>query len=827
MVDQPLEIPSQTEKSNYASQGLSEAEVLAQRQIYGANKLPTAKGRSAWSILISQFKNPLIYIILVAAAISLIMGEYNDFIFIIVVVIIDVVLGFSQEYQAHKTYTALKNMLRITTSVIRGGVRQEIDASELVPGDLVILNAGEHVPGDGIILSGTKLTIDEAILTGESEPVNKTSQDGQNQAFMGTTIVTGRGYLQIVNTGAKTEIGKIASSQQENPQERTPLQIRLEHFSRTLTFLVLGITLLIFVIGVITRRPILDMLRVSIVLAIAAVPEGLPIAVTIIQVIGMRKIFKRNGLVQKLLAVETLGSVTVICTDKTGTLTEGHMRVVRSDFPNQQLAGETMALCNNLEGPVDAALWEFAETGLACHPEQIVKQSERISEIMFTSESKYMVTENRREGSLCIYLKGAPEIVLAKCQMGSAERQRTLAQINEWAGAGLRLLALAFKTSGSLEDNDGFTWNGLVGLEDPIREGVVEAVQVARRAGVQVKMITGDYKLTAEHIAKNIGILDENALVMDGEELNILDDNQLKALIGRVSVFARIRPFDKLRIISTLQDCGEITAMIGDGVNDAPALQRANIGVVVGSATDVAKESADLILMDNNFRTIVAAIEEGRVIFENIQKVVSYVLSNSFAEIILIFIAMLAGWPAPLLVAQILWIHLICDGPADIMLGFEPKEAGIMEKRPKSMKEQILTPLGFSLILFISSACAIVGLILFDLTLHNSGSVELARSLVFAVFCVVDMIYIFAYKSLHISILKGNSLLSNKPLLISAIGGILTAFAAFLITPLRHALKLIPLTFKDYLLVFGIGIAMLVFVEIGKWIVRLKHKLLD
>jgi Ca2+-transporting ATPase len=390
----------------------------------------------------------------------------------------------------------------------------------------------------------------------------------------------------------------------------------------------------------------------------------------------------------------------------------------------------------------------------------------------------------------------------------------------------LRLLALAYKHSGSLEDEDGFSWNGLVGLEDPIREGVVEAVQVARRAGVQVKMITGDYKLTAEHIAKNIGILDENSLVMDGEELNILDDNQLKALIGRVSVFARIRPFDKLRIISTLQDCGEITAMIGDGVNDAPALQRANIGVVVGSATDVAKESADLILMDNNFRTIVAAIEEGRVIFENIQKVVSYVLSNSFAEIILIFIAMMAGWPAPLLVAQILWIHLICDGPADIMLGFEPKEAGIMEKRPKSMKEQILTPLGFSLILFISIACAIVGLILFDFTLHNSGSVELARSLVFAVFCVVDMIYIFAYKSLHISILKGNGLLSNKPLLISAIGGILTAFAAFLVAPLREALKLIPLTFKDYLLVFGIGIAMLVFVEIGKWIVRLKHKLL-
>jgi Ca2+-transporting ATPase len=650
--------------------GLTEPQVLEQRRKYGENVLPSTKGPSAWSIFFAQFKNPLVYIILVAAGVSLVVGEYGDFAIIMAVVVLDAILGFVQEYQAQRTYTALKGLLKPTTTVIRDGARQEIDVRELVPGDLVVLNAGERVSGDGQIIESTRLTVDEAILTGESEPIVKSAMTDQDRVCMGTTVVTGRGLMRVAHTGSHTELGKIATSLREHEQEETPLQVRLRTFSRTLTRLVLLITVAILSIGLISGRPFLEMLRVSIILAIAAVPEGLLIAVTVILVVGMRKILKRHGLVKQLLAVETLGSVTVICTDKTGTLTEGRMRVTRGDLEDPQRALETMVLCNDLEGPVDVTLWEYARMQLSADPQELVDRSERLAEELFSSETKFMITTNRVAGQSFDYLKGAPEIVLQMCQITPDEGARILAQIEQWAGEGLRLLGLAYRPQGSFHDHSGYVWLGLVAMEDPIREGVHEAIKVAQQAGVKVKMITGDYRRTAERIACNIGLPVSTDKILDGEELATLDDRQLEEQVDKTVIFSRIRPQDKLRIVRALQAQGEITAMIGDGVNDAPALQRANIGVVVGTATDVAKETADLILLDNNFRTVVAAIEEGRVIFENIRKVVAYTLSNSFAEVLLIFGAMLLGWPAPLAVAQILWIHLICDGPSDIVLGF-------------------------------------------------------------------------------------------------------------------------------------------------------------
>ncbi|MHC1720923.1 MAG: cation-translocating P-type ATPase [Clostridiaceae bacterium] len=802
----------------YSLQGLTEAEVLSQRRIFGENILPSPKGVSAWIIFFSQFKSPLIYIILVAAAISLLMGEISDFFIITVVIVIDVALGFAQEYKAHQTYKALKGLLKTTAKVIRDGIRREVDVREVVPGDLAILNAGERIPGDGELIYSTKFSVDEAVLTGESEPVSKSSQPDSNQVYMGTTVVTGRGFLKVAGTGLNTELGKIADAQKKVPQIKTPLQIKLQRLSRNLTFIVVGITMIVLTVGLFTGRPLLEMLRISIVLAIAAVPEALPIAVTVIQVIGMRKILKRNGLVHKLIAVETLGSVTVICTDKTGTLTEGHMQVVRSDFANPKRALETLALCNNLEGPVDAALWEYAKSEQSYDPQELAGKSERLAEVLFTSDTKFMVTENLLDGERILYMKGAPEIVLDMCRMDSDLRVHTLKKIDEWAGDGLRLLGFAYKMEGSAEDTHDFIWNGIVGMEDPLREGVLNSIEVAQRAGVKVKMITGDYRVTAEHIAKNIGLLGGNSRIVEGQELSSMSDSQLKDIIDDIAVFARIRPYDKLRIVRTLQEKGEITAMIGDGVNDAPALQQANIGVVVGSATDVAKETADLILLDNNFRTVVAAIEEGRVIFDNIRKVVSYVLSNSFAEIIVIFAAMMLGWPTPLLVAQILWIHLICDGPADIMLGFEPKEEGIMEEKPKSTEEQILTSLSLSLIAIISIVSAIAALLIFGAMLNDGGGVALGRSYVFAIFAVNSMVYIFAYRSMRKNIFKGSGLLSNKPLLFSAVAGLAMAIAAFQIIPLREVLGLAPLNTAGYGLVFAVAFLLLVFVEIGKYL---------
>ena len=819
--------------------GLTAGEVLASRAQYGENRLPIEKGVSAWTILFNQLKSPLVYIILAAAGISLVLAEWGDFAIIMAVVVIDVILGFVQEYQAQRTYVAMKGLLKPTTTVIRDGERAEVEVWELVPGDLVLLNAGEKAPGDGVMLEATKLSLDEAILTGESEPVNKEAfdpardQNGENalavqsNIFMGTTVVTGRGIMRVTQTGTHTELGQIATSLSEHVEEETPLQVRLKAFSKILTYVVVTLTLVILTVGLIMGRELFDMLRTSIILAIAAVPEGLLIAVTVILVLGMRKILKRNGLVKRLLAVETLGSVTVICTDKTGTLTEGRMRVNRADLRDQERAWQTMVLCNNLEGPVDIALWEYAKKDMPLgSPQDLFDSSQRLAEELFTSETKYMITEvssNLLQGENYFFLKGAPEIVLGMCVVSAAEREQVLANVDAWAGEGLRLIGLACRKGGVLDRYSDYTWVGLLGMEDPVRTGVVEAIQVAQHAGIQVKVITGDYRRTAERIAASIGLLKEGDQALEGVQVAQMSDEQLQSQVKTTAVFARIRPQDKLRIIKALQANGEVTAMIGDGVNDAPALKRANIGVVVGSATDVAKETADLILLDNNFRTVVAAIEEGRIIFANIRKVVGYTLSNSFAEVLTIFIAMMLRWPAPLVVAQILWIHLICDGPSDIVLGFEPKEPGIMDEKPRSLKAPILTHLAMSLIGVISVTSAIFALALFGhfFQMHNNP-VE-GRSIVFASFAINSMVYIFAYRSMRKSIFRMNKLTANKPLIWAVIGGILTAIIAFLVPGLRDLLGIVPLTLQEWALVGGVALALLVVVEIGKAISNRVH----
>jgi len=533
-------------------------------------------------------------------------------------------------------------------------------------------------------------------------------------------------------------------------------------------------------------------------------------------------------LVKRLLAVETLGSVTTICTDKTGTLTEGRMRVSKTEIPNLERALQTMVLCNDLEGPVDIALWEHAREVLNADPQEMVERSQRLEVELFSSETKYMITAITGqifEGQGYDFLKGAPEIVLGMCNVAPQEQARLLALVDQWAGEGLRLIGLAYRPLGKLDDYNGYTWAGLVGMQDPIRGGVVEAVRVAKKAGIQVKMITGDYRKTAEHIARATGILEPGDTSLEGPEVASLSDEQLQDRVRTTSVFARIRPQDKFRIIKALQANLEVTAMIGDGVNDAPALQRANIGVVVGSATDLAKATADLILLDNNFRTVVAAVEEGRIIFQNIRKVVAYVLSNSFAEVLAIFTAMILGWPAPLLVAQILWIHLICDGPSDIVLGFEPKEGGIMDEKPRSLKEPILDRLGLSLIATISISSAVGALLLFNhlyAVHHNAAE---GRSIVFASFAVNSLVYIFAYRSLRRPLFKMNKLSANMPLVWAVLSGFLMVALPFLVPGLRHALEIVPLTWTEWLQVGGIALGLLVIVEIAKWLsIKIHHR---
>ncbi len=508
--------------------------------------------------------------------------------------------------------------------------------------------------------------------------------------------------------------------------------------------------------------------------------------------------------------------MTVICTDKTGTLTEGRMRVTRTNLVDERRAFETMVLCNNLEGPVDVALWECADTQKTGRPQDIVDSSERFAEELFSSETKFMTTDTALNGERNDYLKGAPEIVLGMCHLPDKQKERVLDEVDRWAGEGLRLLGLAYRPHKALEDHSGYTWLGLMAMEDPIREGVVEAIRVAQHAGVQVKMITGDYRRTAERIGRLIGLVREGDLVLEGKELAGASDAQLQEQVAQTAVFARIRPQDKLRIVKALQSRNEVIAMVGDGVNDAPALQRANIGVVVGSATDVAKETADLILLDSNFRTVVAAIEEGRTIFENIRKVVAYVLSNSFAEVLTIFAAMLLRWPSPLAVAQILWIHLICDGPSDIVLGFEPKEEGIMDEKPKSVKEPILTTLTGSLIGFISIASTIFALSVFGHFFRAHGDPAEGQSIVFASFAVNSMIYIFAYRSLRRTIWRTGPLSRNKPLVAAVLGGLFMAVIPFLVPSLRSLLGIVPLTGEEWGWVVAGALGLLLAVETAK-----------
>ena len=836
-------------------EGLSDGEVEERRRRYGPNVLPSRKGPSRLAIFLSQFTSPLVYVILGAGLVSLILREYSDFFIIMAVVVFDAVLGFIQEYQARRTYEGLRKLVKPTATVVRAGERREVEVRDLVPGDVVILAAGDRVPADGRVLESVKMSVNEAILTGESEPIFKGETPGQDQVYMGTTVLSGRGIMEVTRIGKDTELGKIAMSLSETEERATPLQVRLAAFSRTLTRIVIGVTIALFLIGVVTGKPALEMVRVAIILAIAAIPEGLLIAVTIILVIGMRRILKRNGLVKKLLAVETLGSVTTICTDKTGTLTRGVMAVTRTRFDMPERAVQALVLCNNLEDSLEVALWEFARENGIDNPEAFARRAERIDEDPFSSETKYMRTVNLVEGKPVAFVKGAPEVVAAMCDLPAERREEIARTVESWADQGLKVLGIAVKEGGvgvgdnpapdtdvvpdrasaavlaepaALSSNGsdgvfaprggGYAWAGLVGIEDPIRDEVAEAVRTCRDAGIRVKIITGDYERTALHVARRLGLEVPPGGVVDGNALEAMSESELARRVRDIVVFARISPHQKLRIVAALQDAGEVVAMVGDGVNDAPALKKSNIGVVVGGATDVAKETADLILLDSNFKTIVAAVEEGRVVFDNIKKVVSYTLSNSFAEILLIFGAMIMGWAAPLVVAQILWIHLICDGPVDIVLGFEPAEEGIMREKPKPLSEPILGKLGIGLIAAISITAAAGCLAMFGHYWLIHHDLTLARTLSFATLAIISLVYVFAYRSMRRSIFHAGHLFANKPLLVSVAGGFVLAIGAVVVPAVRRLLGIVPLSAGEWLMGFGLAVALLVIVEVGKFL---------
>jgi len=803
--------------------GLTSKKVKTLQQKYGFNLIAAKEGPSWLIILLAQFKSPLTYILVLVGAISLVLSEYINALLVLVVTLLNVIIGFFQEYNAQKTLAALRTYLKPLATVIRDNKRQEIEAKYLVPGDLVVLNTGDRVLADGFLLECQNLLANEAILTGEAEAVGKNLSPGNNQLFMGTSILLGHGLMEISKIGIATEIGKIGQSLTEIKEEKTPIQIKLEEFSKSLAKFVLIICLLILLLGLLYGQDFLNMLEVAIVLSVSAIPEGLPIAITVILALGMRRILQRNGLVKKLISIETLGSTSIICTDKTGTLTEGNMKVTKAEMTDKNLALLGLALTNNQKTNVEVALWHYLEESSKLDLIQTLEKYPRFYEEPFDPAYKYSLTINNLSTHQAAFILGAPDIIINFCSLSQLEKKELLNKFALWADKGLKIIGLIYKDAGSLQEKSDFKWLGFFGINDPIRKEAREMISVANKAGIEVKIVTGDFRLTAERVAKNLGFKISAKNVIEGKELENLNGQRLISVIKRTAVFTRVTPLQKLKIVAVLQKEGEIVAMTGDGVNDAPALKKANIGVVVGSATEVAKETADLILLDSNFKTIMAAVEEGRLILANIKKVVGYVLSNSFAAITLIFSAMLLDLPSPLTVVQILWINLICDGPPDLVLGFEPKEKGLMLEKPKDLKkESILSHYMKFLIFAVSLTIGLMALVIFIYYYKTTNNLILARTITFVSFSLVSLMYIFSFKNLKKFVLASENLFANPYLYLSVLYGLILVFASVYLPSLNKALGTMPLAAKHWFWVILIGLAATAWVEVVKYFSKKK-----
>ncbi len=803
--------------ASISTNGLSEKQALELKNKFGDNILPARENYSWLRILLSQFKSPLIYILVFVSLISIYLKEYVDSVLLVLVVVLNVAMGFYQEYSTQKTLADLSKILKPKTIVIRDGKRKKINAKDLVPGDLVVLGSGDKAPADGKMIQGTNLLISEVILTGEEEALVKDTKEN-SKVFMGTTVVSGSGVVIVEKIGQKTEIGKIDQSLQKIEKEKTPLQVKIEEFSKKLTLIILIVCLIVFSVGAFfSQKDVWEMLKLSIILSVATIPEGLPIAITVVLTLGMKRILKRKGLVRKLIDIETLGSTSVICTDKTGTLTEGVMRVVKTDFTDSKRALLALILANNQRTNLETCIWNFAKEQPGIDAQEIFDLRPRIYEDSFDSKKRYMMSVNLINGKETSFITGAPEIVLSFCFIPVRQRKKIFAEFDDWANSGLRILGIAAKEQGDLKELNDYSWLGLVAIQDSIRKRARQAIIDAKRAGIKIKIVTGDYRKTAERVAKAIGLEIKPENVLEGHKLESISEKELEKGIDNILLFTRVLPHQKLKIVKVLQKKGEVVAMIGDGVNDALALKKADIGVVMGSSSDVARQSSDLVLLDNNLQTIISACEEGRLVFANIRKVVVYALSNSFAEIVLILGALIADLPFPLTIIQILWIHLICDGPPDIVLSFEEKDEDLMKQKPKGTKrEGLLDNFLMSLIFTISIAAGLISLFFFWYFQKKTNNLNLARTMAFAVLGSIDLIYIFAFKDLKKPILKMKNFFKNKYLFWAEIYGLVLLLLAIYVPMLNKALGTTPLNFSYWALPLGVGMAMLFFVEIIK-----------
>lgn len=814
--------------------GLSHSEVILRQEQHGFNELTEKRKESMLQKFINQFKDFLVLILLAASIISIFIGEITDAFVILAIVILNASLGVFQEAKAEKALEALKRMSAPSSKTIRDGSLTILPSRELVPGDVVILEAGDYIPADIRIIETANLKVEEASLTGEAASVEKDPitlendaplGDRHNIGFMSTVVTYGRGKGIVVETGMKTEIGKIAEMIQAFEEDTTPLQKKLKEFGKLLGVLGMGICAVVFLVGVyngyraggsLDFQLVQSMLMISISLAVAAIPEGLPTVVTIVLALGMQRMAKKHAIVKKLHAVETLGSTTIICSDKTGTLTQNQMTVVKAivgsktfditgkgykpegeflaEGSNVKIDSEKdlgllllgAALCTDaqLKQSPDTQVWTvigdptegalLAAAAKGGYTKDKLNTYPRIAEIPFDSARKMMTTFHARDNnSVIAFTKGAPDILLSNCTQFTTngvpapltEQDRlAIQQANQTMGSqALRVLAIAYREFDQVPSNldtlsieREMTFIGLLGMIDPARPEAKEAVALCISAGIRTIMITGDHPDTAFAIAKDLGIANLENQVITGQDLNSMSKEQLQDSVTNVTVFARVSPEHKMSIVDALRTNGEIVAMTGDGVNDAPALKKAHIGIAMGiTGTDVTKEAADMIVSDDNFATIVTAIEEGRVIFANIKKFIFFLLSCNASEVLVIFIAMLLGWPIPLLAIQLLWINLVTDAFPALALGIEKKEPNIMKMPPRMTDEPLLSRTMIILIIGQSIVMAASVLAAFNYGLHHyNEDLAVGRTFSFVTLILSQIICAYSARSEHYSVFK-------------------------------------------------------------------------
>jgi len=838
-------------------QGLSISDAEEKFMQYGSNELQEGKKKGIAGMLFDQFKDVMILILLAAAIISGIIGDLTDTIVILVIVVLNAVIGFFQEYRAEKAMQALKQMAVTQARVLRGGQSNWLPATALVPGDVILLEAGNAVPADIRIVESVNLKIEEAALTGESHAIDKITHsletddlpigDRSNMAFKGTFVTYGRGTGIVIATGMQTELGRIAKMLQEE-ETLTPLQQRMASFGKKLSILVLFLCVLFFVAGWLRGEDMVKMVLTSISLAVAAIPEALPAVITISLALAAKRMIRFNSLIRKLPAVETLGSVTYICTDKTGTLTKNKMHV-EDVFVNGQLVerkelasiteqpdGKRMLLAfalnndavedaeKNIKGDsTEIALMEVAL-------EQNIKATDwpRLAEIAFDSERKLMTTFHEHDNKIISFTKGAPDILLHRCQNINAEK--LLQQVNEMAAKGHRVLGFAYRywdvmpaEPDVLVHETGLQFLGLAGIIDPPRDEVFDAVAQCKTAGIVPVIITGDHPLTAKTIAQRVGILQsESELVITGKELAALDSDSFLAKVEKIKVYARVSPDQKLHIVKTLQQKGHYVAMTGDGINDAPSLKRANIGIAMGiTGTDVSKEAAHMILLDDNFSTIVKAVREGRRIYDNILKFIKYLMTTNSGELWTLLLGPMIGLPVALLPIHILWINLVSDGLPAISLSFEKAEKDIMNRPPRPPQQTVFANGRGMHMIWVGMLMAGISLSAQAWAINNNLHWQ---TIVFNVLCLSQMGHVLAIRSEKQSLFS-IGIFSNKPLIGAVLIALLLQFIITYTPFLQPIFQTESLSLYEFVIVGAASSLVFFAVEIEKIVSRRREKM--